>query len=90
MTWVYILSNKDNRVLYIGVTSDLNRRILEHKSHHIEGFTQRYRCDKLVYFEEYDTITQAIEREKVLKVWRRKWKYDLIRTKNPMMVELWG
>lgn len=76
-------------MLYIGVTSDLSKRILEHKNHTKEGFTQRYNCDRLVYFEEFNTIQEAIQREKVLKGWRRKWKYDLIRKVNPDMVDLY-
>jgi putative endonuclease len=70
-------------VLYIGVTNDLYRRIEEHKSCEIKGFTQKYNCDKLVYFEAFDYIEDAIAREKQLKNWKREWKNKLIETTNP-------
>lgn len=88
MAFVYIMTNRDNRVLYTGVTSDLNRRVLEHKNHIIEGFTDHNNCEKLLYYEEYGDIREAIQREKVLKRWNRKWKYDLIRKLNPEFRDL--
>ena len=81
--YVYILTNKSNRVLYIGVTNDLARRILEHKQKRIKGFTQKYNCTKLVYFEETKYIHDALRREKQLKNWHRAWKIDLITEDNP-------
>jgi putative endonuclease len=77
------MTNTYNTVLYIGVTNDLYRRIVEHKSHEIKGFTQKYNCDKLVYFEEFDNIEEAIAREKQLKNWKREWKNELIKKLNP-------
>jgi len=80
--FTYILSNKLNTVLYIGVTSDLIHRIQEHKSKQTKGFTQKYSVTKLVYYEEYESIVEAIEREKQLKKWKRKWKDELIMKEN--------
>lgn len=70
-------------VLYIGVTSDLEGRIWDHKNDILEGFTKRYQCHKLIYFEVYDRIEDAISREKQLKNWHREWKLNLIRKQNP-------
>ena len=81
--YVYILSNKVDTVLYIGVINNIERRIKEHKSGLIPGFTQTYNCDKLVYLESYSDINQALDREKQLKKWRREKKEKLIATKNP-------
>jgi putative endonuclease len=81
--FVYILTNKSNKVLYIGVTSDLERRMYEHKSKMINGFTKKYNLTKLVYFEETSDIKSAIEREKQLKNWHREWKISLINGLNP-------
>ncbi len=72
--YIYFLTNKYNRVLYIGVTSDLTKRISEHKSHLVEGFTKQYNCDKLVYYEDCGGIEQAINCEKQLKAGSRKKK----------------
>jgi putative endonuclease len=66
------MTNTYNNVLYIGVTNDLKRRIVEHKSKAIKGFTQQYNCDKLVYFEDYNSVEEAIAREKQLKKWKRE------------------
>ncbi len=74
--------------LYLGVTNDLERRVCEHDSDLIEGFSKKYRCHKLVYFEEYDNVEQAIAREKQLKNWHRAWKINLIKTINPEMNDL--
>ncbi len=87
--FVYILSNKNNTVLYIGVTNDLERRILEHKSGLIKGFSKQYNLNKVVYFEEYATILDAIAREKQLKNWHREWKFNLIKEKNPNLDDLY-
>ena len=81
--YVYILTNKSNRVLYIGVTNNLIRRILEHKKKEIKGFTQKYNCTKLVYYEATESVDGAIEREKQLKNWHRQWKINLITENNP-------
>ena len=80
--YTYILTNKYNEVLYIGVTNDLERRVAEHRSGMIPGFTQKYNCHKLVYFEEYSEVEMAIAREKQLKKWSRPKKETLIATKN--------
>lgn len=86
--WVYILSNKINSVLYIGVTNDLYRRYLEHKNGMVEGFTKKYRCHSLVYYESYTNIEEAIAREKELKGWSREKKETLIRRQNPLFWNL--
>ncbi len=82
MFYVYILTNKTNHVLYIGMTNDIKRRIFEHKSEMIEGFSKRYHTHKLVYFEEYGSPTEAISREKQLKGYKRDKKIDLINKMN--------
>lgn len=81
--FVYILSDRNNGVLYIGVTDNLKRRVSEHKKHLIKGFTAHYNVDKLVYFETYDYIGDTIYREKQLKKWNRAWKDELINSRNP-------
>ena len=86
--YVYILSNKTNTVLYIGVTGDIKRRMYEHKNNVNEGFTQKYNVHKLVYIERYRDVTIAINREKQLKGWRRGKKEALINTKNPQWLDL--
>lgn len=86
---VYILTNRDNKVLYIGVTGNLQRRILEHKNKSIKGFTEKYNCNKLVYFEQTENVMSALEREKQLKNWHRKWKIDLIDKFNPDWKDLY-
>lgn len=83
MYYVYILTNQKNSVLYIGVTDDLKRRLREHKAEQIEGFTKKYHIHKLIYFEKYSEIKNAIAREKQLKRWRRDKKIFLIETINP-------
>ena len=86
--WIYIMSNKTRSVLYIGITNDLYRRFIEHKNETIEGFTKRYKCHHLLYYEEYNNINDAIEREKQLKAWRREKKERLIETCNPLKKDL--
>jgi len=81
--YVYILTNERMTVLYIGVTNDLERRVYEHKKRLADGFTKKYNVDRLVYFEETDDVTIAIEREKQLKRWVRRRKADLVATMNP-------
>ena len=86
--YVYILASKRNGTLYIGVTSDLARRIVEHRSNTVPGFTQRYGVHRLVLVETYDEIAQAIAREKQLKHWNRAWKLRLIEQANPTWRDL--
>ncbi len=81
--YVYILSNKKNGTLYVGVTSDLIKRIYQHKDGSIEGFTKKYDLKRLVYFEEGCNVNEAIKREKQLKKWNRQWKINLIEKENP-------
>lgn len=84
---VYILTNKSN-TLYIGVTSNLTRRINEHERKYVDGFTKRYNINKLIYIEMYADPKEAIAREKQLKGWSRKKKIELIKTLNPMFIAL--
>lgn len=86
--YVYILSNGTGTTFYIGVTNNLGRRIVEHQSETIEGFTKKYHLHKLVYFETYHDIMYAIAREKQLKRWKREWKIALIQKLNPGMRDL--
>ena len=89
--YVYILSNKYCNVLYTGVTSDLPRRVYEHKNHlDPDSFTSKYNVTKLVYFEETNDVRSAIEREKQIKNWSRKRRTDLIFEKNPHWVDLYN
>lgn len=81
--YVYILASKRNGTLYIGITSDLIKRIWQHKNKTIKGFTNKYDVVMLVYFEEYDNPEEAIKREKNIKAWKRNWKLDLIENNNP-------
>ncbi|MFA5815225.1 MAG: GIY-YIG nuclease family protein [Bacteroidales bacterium] len=81
--FVYILATDNNKVLYIGVTNNLKRRAVEHKKHLITGFTAHYNVDKLIYYETFDFVEDAIRREKRLKKWNRQWKNELITAKNP-------
>jgi putative endonuclease len=81
--FVYILSNTRRGVLYVGVTNDLSRRVFEHKSKLVPGFTRKYGVVVLVYFEEYASIVEARAREAILKRWRRAWKIALVETLNP-------
>lgn len=86
--WIYIMSNVNRNVLYIGVTNNLYRRCMEHKSGVIEGFTQKYKCHDLLYYEEFQLIEDAIAREKQLKGWKRNKKDTLIKSKNPTLEDL--
>jgi len=86
--YVYIVSNWNNRVIYTGVTNHPARRIFEHKNQLCEGFTKKYKVDKLVYIEETQDVSAAIAREKQIKSWRREKKNKLIETINPDWVEL--
>jgi len=80
---VYILANKRNGTLYVGVTSDLVKRIWEHRNNLVEGFTKRYGVHRLVWYECHETMESAIQREKRLKEWKRAWKLELIERLNP-------
>lgn len=86
--YVYIITNSGQTTFYIGVTNDIHRRMFEHKSGKVAGFSKRYHLKYLVYVEETDEIDGAIAREKQLKNWHRKWKLDLIRSQNPNMEDL--
>ena len=77
------MTNKKNGVLYTGMTDNLTRRVYEHKENITPGFTTRYCLYKLVYYESTDDVTEALEREKRIKKWRRQWKIDLIEKDNP-------
>lgn len=87
--YVYILASQPNGTLYTGVTNDLIRRVYEHKMKYAEGFTRKYRVDKLVYFEEYNDIRDAIHRERCIKNWKRNWKIKRIREMNPEWEDLY-
>jgi|SRR3989344_1586805 len=86
--YVYILTNKNKTAFYIGVTNNLERRIYEHQQELIEGFTKQYKLKKLIYFEEYPSVLEAIAREKQLKNWHRDWKINLIKSINPQLLDL--
>ena len=87
--WVYIVASRIGGTLYIGVTNNLVRRIFEHKTKAAEGFTRKYGVNRLVYFEEFDDIENAIRREKRLKKWNRAWKIRLIEEFNPNWDDLY-
>lgn len=87
--YVYILASKRNGTLYIGVTTDLLRRVSEHRDGLVGGFTRKYGVKMLVYFEEMESIIAAIQREKTLKHWVRRWKLNLIEAGNPGWRDLW-
>jgi len=87
--YVYILASRRNGTLYIGVTSDLIKRVHQHREGEVEGFSSKYDVHRLVYYETFDQIDEAIKREKVLKKWRRKWKLELIETDNPEWADLY-
>ena len=95
MTWnsnyyVYMMTNSNNKVLYIGVTNNLKRRVYQHKNGEIDGFTKKYNVHKLVYFEHFTNIEHAIKREKQLKKWKRQWKNELVESKNPKWADLYN
>jgi putative endonuclease len=86
--WVYLLTKWNNKVMYVGVTNDLERRIYEHKNKLVDGFTKKYNISKLVYFEETIDVVAAISREKEIKRWRREKKDKLVNGRNPMWQDL--
>jgi putative endonuclease len=85
---VYVLTNRPKGVPYVGVTNDLSRRIWEHKTKVVPGFTSKYGVTVLVYYEEFGSILEARDRERALKHWRRAWKFELIETVNPTWRDL--
>ena len=87
--FVYILASQRNGTLYVGVTNDLVRRTFEHRDEELEGFTQRYGVGMLVYYEFYDEVHLALQREKNIKHWSRKWKLNLIEGFNPTWRDLY-
>lgn len=86
---VYILASKRNGTLYVGVTSDLTKRVWEHKQDAVAGFTRKYKVHTLVYFEQHEDMLNAIQREKQIKKWERAWKIELIESCNPEWRDLW-
>jgi putative endonuclease len=86
---VYILTNKPNGTLYVGVTSKLVRRIWEHRNHFVQGFTYQYNLDCLVWYESHESIVSAISREKQIKNWLRAWKIEMIENDNPEWRDLY-
>ena len=87
--FVYVLASKPNGVLYIGVTSDLVKRIHQHRSGEVDGFSKKYNVKQLVFFEEHADSEAAITREKQLKKWKRDWKVELIEKSNPTWRDLY-
>jgi len=86
--YVYLLTNWNNKVIYLGVTNNLERRLYEHKNKLVKGFTEKYNVNKLVYFEETQDVTAAIAREKEIKKWRREKKNQLVNRVNPNWKDL--
>ena len=87
--YVYILCNQKNGTLYVGITSDLIKRIWQHKNESVEGFTKKYGLKRLVHFEQYKDVKEAILREKRIKKWNRQWKINLIEKNNPSWDDLY-
>ena len=87
--YVYMLASQRNGTLYVGVTSNLIKRVYEHKNNSVGGFTQKYDVHRLVYFESTDDINSAIRREKQIKKWNRNWKIELIEKNNPDWKDLY-
>ena len=87
--WVYIMASRRNGTLYVGVTSNIQRRVYEHREGLIEGFTKKYGIKMLVWYEQHDTIQAAIQREKNIKHWPRRWKLELIEKHNPTWRDLY-
>jgi len=87
--FIYILASKRNGTLYLGITSNLLKRVYEHKNNLIEGFTKKYNVHNLVYYETYSDIYDAIAREKGIKKWKRHWKIELIEKSNPKWEDLY-
>ena len=86
--YVYIMASQRNGTLYIGLTNELERRVSEHKDKILDGFTARYNVDQLVYYETFETYSEAFERERRLKKWKRDWILKLIESENPEWKDL--
>ena len=86
---VYLLANRRNGTIYTGVTSNLTKRVWEHKNDLVEGFTRKYAVHTLVWYELHDTMENAIQREKAIKNWKRAWKIELIEQENPDWLDLY-
>jgi putative endonuclease len=89
MFYVYLLASKPHGTLYVGVTSDLAKRVFEHKTKAVPGFTAHYGVDMLVWFEAHDSVETAIRREKQIKEWKRQWKFNLVEHDNPHWIDLY-
>jgi putative endonuclease len=87
--WIYVVTNRPNGILYVGVTSDLARRIWEHRTGAADGFTNHYGLRRLVFAEHHEDIREAIRREKNIKGWRRAWKVRLMQRQNPEWEDLY-
>jgi len=86
---VYLLASQRNGTLYVGVTSDLIKRVWQHRTHAVDGFTKKYNVNLLMWFEQHETMESAIAREKAIKKWNRPWKLALIEKTNPNWIDLW-
>ena len=88
--YVYMMSSMNNKVLYIGITNNLARRVYEHKNELVEGFTKKYNCKKLVWYESVTNVKSAIEQEKRMKKWKRSYKENIINETNPSWKDLYN
>ena len=88
--FVYILASSRNGTLYTGMTSNLVKRIFEHKTKAVQGFTAKYSADQLVYYEVHQDVHEALKREKNIQAWKRQWKLNLIEKQNPTWIDLFG
>lgn len=86
---IYILASKKNGTLYIGVTSNLPKRIWQHKNNLVDGFTAKYNIHQLVWYEQHNTLETAIQKEKQMKNWKREWKVNVIEASNPEWIDLY-
>lgn len=89
ISYVYILTNKANTLFYIGISGNIKTRLFQHRKHLIKGFTDKYNITKVIYIESFNSIIEAIEREKQLKGWKREKKIELIKTLNPNFKDLY-
>ena len=89
-SYVYILASGKHGTLYIGVTSNLIKRVFDHKQGAVRGFTKKYNVKKLVFYQQYEDILEAINREKQIKEWNRQWKIELIERSNPDWIDLYN
>lgn len=86
--FVYVLTNKNNKIFYVGMTSDLEKRIWEHKNRMVDGFTEKYNLKKLVWFGEGVDVNEIIRKEKQIKKWNKEWKKNLVEKSNPEWKDL--